>query len=546
VLGAAVTIALLFGIGSAMPGIAGPAAAVEGGHTECAAATVEYGDTLSCVTYFTTDTFAPLLGHANTTAVNGTGDLATVTPAWCDTGWDNFTTSCAFTVTADIIGPSMTIQTTWSGYYLAPFNPTPLVVDLTRAPFDVGVADATRVFGEANPDFEMLYYGFKLDDDASIMGTPGFTTDADETSLPGAYDVWPADGVEPQSGYYQLNTGTAGTLTISAADAPLTIVLPETVVFAEGNLPVDLYDEYGRFVVYAGTGACEYNSGAIEFLSAGTCAVEMTAQAGDTGYDDALASATIEVQPFAVQVAWESQPAIRFGTAVTDDTWNAEVGSYFTGTWSYAVPELTVGVHTITASFTPDDPNYTTGSASIDLRVLSASLPIGEVSDGSAIAGHPYVLDATFAECHNWCTFRWFVDGILVGSDYVSRSDDNYFTAVSEFAFSYTAGAHDVRVEAMDNMGFVAINGLVLSVAIDASAAEAAADAAAEAAARAAADAAAEAAAAAASEAAARASLPDTATRVPSGSSSLPLLLIGFAALLTAGFVARRKVRAER
>lgn len=548
----ALALTLVIGAGASLPGFASPAAAAEGANIVCDSGSVEYGETLNCVAHFTTDGYTALVGYGNMSASNGS-ESATVIGASCETGWVNFDATCAFSVVADIAGPTMTINASWTGFFL-PDRSGSLVVDITRAPFDVGVADATRAFGEPNPEFEMLYYGFKLDDDASIMGTPSFSTEADETSLPGTYLVWPDQGVTPMGGYYQLNGGFPGTLTITAPDAPLVVDLPESVVFDEGNFVADTTDQYGRQISFSASGACEYNGGgAIDFLYVGTCSLEMTAEGGSTGYNDATASATIEVLPFPVQVAWFYQEPIRLGDATPDTIWNAEVSSYFHGTWSYDVPELVVGYNTITATFTPDADmtNYTSGSATFELLVLPTNLTVGTSSDVTAVAGVPYVLEATFPDCNMQCQFHWFVDGVQQGYDFVQldyTGGDGYFDAVSQFSFAYSEGQHIVRLEAVDVNGDVLSSEITVTVAPAPAVAPPAGDADA-AAAKVAADAAAAKAAAqaAAAQHHANASVPDTAlaASLPSG-SSVPLGLFGLVALLAAGVIVlkdRRRIR---
>ena len=110
---------------------------------------------------------------------------------------------------------------------------------ITKAPLKVSVGDYEREEGEPNPDFEILYEGFRNGDDASVFTVaPVATTVATVESEPGVYDIV-VDGGEAQN--YAL-TYEGGKLTVKAKPIPDAI---STLTFA---VPVDIYTLTGRLV----------------------------------------------------------------------------------------------------------------------------------------------------------------------------------------------------------------------------------------------------------------------------------------------------------
>ena len=77
-----------------------------------------------------------------------------------------------------------------SGNYTITFAKGTLSV--TKAPLTVTTKDATKVYGSANPTFDVGYSGFVNNDGpASLSGTPAFDTTATQTSPVSSYDVTP-------------------------------------------------------------------------------------------------------------------------------------------------------------------------------------------------------------------------------------------------------------------------------------------------------------------------------------------------------------------
>jgi hypothetical protein len=86
---------------------------------------------------------------------------------------------------------------------------------ITPAPLTVTAMSYTRKQGENNPEFEMIYKGFKLDETEEALTTkPTATCDATVESEPGEYPIM-LDGGEAQNYTF---TYVHGLLTVEAAD----------------------------------------------------------------------------------------------------------------------------------------------------------------------------------------------------------------------------------------------------------------------------------------------------------------------------------------
>ncbi len=95
----------------------------------------------------------------------------------------------------------------------------PGTLTVTQAPLNISVQSTVREYGEANPEFQFAYSGFKNDDDADCLTTaPTVVTSATPTSSVGEYEITP-NGAEATN--YAISY-TNGTLTVNKA--PLTIL----------------------------------------------------------------------------------------------------------------------------------------------------------------------------------------------------------------------------------------------------------------------------------------------------------------------------------
>ena len=95
----------------------------------------------------------------------------------------------------------------------------PGILTITPAPLNISVQSTVREYGDANPEFQFAYSGFKNDDDADCLTTPPtVVTSATPTSSVGEYEITP-NGAEATN--YVISY-TNGTLTVNKA--PLTIL----------------------------------------------------------------------------------------------------------------------------------------------------------------------------------------------------------------------------------------------------------------------------------------------------------------------------------
>lgn len=94
----------------------------------------------------------------------------------------------------------------------------PGILTITPAPLNISVQSTVREYGDANPEFQFAYSGFKNDDDADCLTTPPtVVTSATPTSSVGEYEITP-NGAEATN--YVISY-INGTLTVNKA--PLTV-----------------------------------------------------------------------------------------------------------------------------------------------------------------------------------------------------------------------------------------------------------------------------------------------------------------------------------
>lgn len=107
---------------------------------------------------------------------------------------------------------------------------------VTKAPLLVTVADAQRMYGQDNPDFEVSYSGFLNDDtEAVLTSAPILVTEANASTGVGFYSI---DAVGGEATNYEL-TGVSGTLEVTPA--PLKVSLLDAERTYGGSDP---YYEY--------------------------------------------------------------------------------------------------------------------------------------------------------------------------------------------------------------------------------------------------------------------------------------------------------------
>lgn len=142
---------------------------------------------------------------------------------------------------ADKLSPVGTYPITLTGGALKNPNYTlvlqPSTLTVTPARLTVQAADATREQGQPNPTFTYSIRGWVNGEDESLLTEwPVLTTDADESSLPGLYDIVPTGGKAPN---YEIHPVTG----------ILTITPPSSIDGVERDEePALIYDLQGRLV----------------------------------------------------------------------------------------------------------------------------------------------------------------------------------------------------------------------------------------------------------------------------------------------------------
>jgi hypothetical protein len=168
---------------------------------------------------------------------NETADVLTTLP-----------TAVTEATTASSVGnyPITVSGGTAQNYTVAPVNGT---LTVTKAPLAVTADDATRVYGQNNPDFTVRYSGFVNNETVDVLTTqPTATTAATKMSDAGTYPITVTGGVAQN---YEL-TAVGGTLTITKAPLKVTVqdaeceygTLPTFTIAYEGFINGDDEKEF--------------------------------------------------------------------------------------------------------------------------------------------------------------------------------------------------------------------------------------------------------------------------------------------------------------
>ena len=121
--------------------------------------------------------------------------------------------STAATLTSDAGIYPITISGGTDNNYVFAFTPGTLTVN--KATLTATAEDKAKIYGDANPVFSIVYSGFKLTDDASVINTPPATSStATTTSDVGTYPIALSGGTDNN---YSFGTLTSGSLTVNKA-----------------------------------------------------------------------------------------------------------------------------------------------------------------------------------------------------------------------------------------------------------------------------------------------------------------------------------------
>lgn len=107
---------------------------------------------------------------------------------------------------------------------------------ITKAPLKVSVKDVEREQGEENPQFELVYEGWKLQDTESVLlKKPVATTTATKDSKPGTYPI-------------TISGGEARNYELRYVNGRLTVTIPSSINELTESETFDVYDMSGRKV----------------------------------------------------------------------------------------------------------------------------------------------------------------------------------------------------------------------------------------------------------------------------------------------------------
>jgi hypothetical protein len=111
-------------------------------------------------------------------------------------------------------------------------------LSVTPAPLIAAASDATRPYGQPNPQFKATFTGFVNGQNVNVLGgTLSLTTTAQVNSLPGDYPIVPGGVVAAN---YSI-TFSNGTLTITPTNEYLVITIGSTNVQRGGSASVPIY-----------------------------------------------------------------------------------------------------------------------------------------------------------------------------------------------------------------------------------------------------------------------------------------------------------------
>jgi hypothetical protein len=220
-----------------------------------------------------------------------------------------------------------------------------------------------RVFGSG----KVVNFSFAPNDPNWDMDT-GFPLDPVTLADPNVERLY-INAVRWASGLVEAQTINFGTLTDRT--------------FGDPAFAVNASASSGLAVSFSATGSCAVDGSTVSLTGAGTCTVTAH-QAGNEAYQAAADVAqSFAINPAVPTIHWTPPVTIALGTPLMATDLNATATGVaganmiaaqatLTGTWAYTPPAGTVlpaGTHSITARFTPDDPNYTVGTKTVQVTV---------------------------------------------------------------------------------------------------------------------------------------------------------------------------------
>ena len=389
--------------------------------------------------------------------------------------------------TSSLPAGTYTITSSYQGdtdYGASTSGPVTLTITPRTAPgggpaLTVTVADASRLYGQGNPAFTYSVAGTLVNGDTyatAVTGVPVYSTTAISISPAGTYPI----SVAGLSSNNYLVAFVNGTLTVNKATLGQN-GLANITLTSSPNPSI-----YGQSVTFTATvpsgvtGTVQFVDGATVLGTAtitGTTATYTTnaltpgthpvtaVYSGDANYNPATSavdnqvvnqetttttvSSSLNPSPFMQSVTFTatvvqtSGPAQPTGT-VQFSVDGVAVGGPVTlsgGTAAFSISTLAVGVHTITAVYTPDTSDFVGSSGSIGQRVgaVAASATTLSVAPATVMYGDTATLTAVVAPSFATGTVSFYEGTTLLGT----ASLDNTATAVLPIS-TLNAGVHTI------------------------------------------------------------------------------------------------------
>ena len=389
--------------------------------------------------------------------------------------------------TSSLPAGTYTITSSYQGdtdYGASTSGPVTLTITPRTAPgggaaLTVTVADATRLYGQGNPAFTYSVTGTLVNGDtyaSAVTGVPVYSTTAISTSPAGTYPI----SVAGLSSNNYLIAFVSGTLTVTKATLGQNGLANITLT----SLPNP--SNYGQSVTFTATvpsgvtGTVQFVDGSTVLGTAaltGTTATLTTSAlavgthpvtavcSGDANYNPAtsavdtqvvtqentitVVSSSLNPSAFMQSVTFTATVAQTAGTnqptgTVQFSVDGTAVGSPVTlsnGAATFTISTLAVGVHTITAVYTPDSGGFTGSSGSTGQRVgsVASSTTTLTVAPTTVMYGDTATLTAVVAPSFATGTVSFYEGSTLLGT----ASLDSTATAVLPIS-TLNAGVHTI------------------------------------------------------------------------------------------------------
>jgi hypothetical protein len=263
-------------------------------------------------------------------------------------------------------------------------------INVVPAPLMITVNDATRSYGQANPNFSVSYSGFIDGDTPSVLGGAlAYSTSATPASDVGRYDVT-STGLT--SSNYAISL-IPGTLSITPADQTITWADPADIVYGTA-LDATQLDATVSVVGPAPAGGLTYTPPEGTLLRAGNHQTLTVIAAASNDYNQASATVTINVAKATPTITWPAPSDINYGTVLGATQLDASLSAPDAAdvTLEYSPPSGTIlhagSGQTLTAS-TAATANDNAVTATVTINVLPVTPTITWANPPDIVYGTP-------------------------------------------------------------------------------------------------------------------------------------------------------------